>query len=207
NVAETRAIFDKHHPTHVIHLLLRKCFRDNDNVLHTAHEFGVVKVISCLSTCIFPDKTTYPIDETMIHSDPPHGSNSEMSWSSHDNFNIEDGHVLPALVHKAYKAKHREYTHSHPLDTLCTFNLGLRLSYSVMEDWFSYPEYSAWSGSLALTSFVQYDTSKSNGQMKKTASNAKLLRYGPSTHTCCCLSSAVKETCNWFATTHDGACK
>ncbi|KAK1802534.1 hypothetical protein P4O66_004189 [Electrophorus voltai] len=43
----------------------RKCFRDNDNVLHTAHEFGVVKVISCLSTCIFPDKTTYPIDETM----------------------------------------------------------------------------------------------------------------------------------------------
>lgn len=38
----------------------------NDNVLQTAHELGVVKVVSCLSTCIFPDKTTYPIDETMV---------------------------------------------------------------------------------------------------------------------------------------------
>lgn len=38
----------------------------NDNVLQSAHENGVVKVISCLSTCIFPDKTTYPIDESMV---------------------------------------------------------------------------------------------------------------------------------------------
>jgi hypothetical protein len=29
---------------------------------------GVVKCVSCLSTCIFPDKTTYPIDETMVHA-------------------------------------------------------------------------------------------------------------------------------------------
>lgn len=40
----------------------------NDNVLQTAHENDVVKVVSCLSTCIFPDKTTYPIDETMVIS-------------------------------------------------------------------------------------------------------------------------------------------
>ena len=46
----------------------------NDNVLHTCHELGVKKVVSCLSTCIFPDKTTYPIDETMVrcgYSGPP----------------------------------------------------------------------------------------------------------------------------------------
>jgi hypothetical protein len=35
-------------------------------VLQTSFETGVVKVVSCLSTCIFPDKTTYPIDETMV---------------------------------------------------------------------------------------------------------------------------------------------
>lgn len=35
----------------------------------------VEKLVSCLSTCIFPDKTTYPIDETMIHDGPPHPSN------------------------------------------------------------------------------------------------------------------------------------
>lgn len=38
----------------------------NDNVLQAAHEVNVVRVVSCLSTCIFPDKTTYPIDETMV---------------------------------------------------------------------------------------------------------------------------------------------
>ena len=47
----------------------------NDNVLHAAHECGVVKAVSCLSTCIFPDKTTYPIDERMVHDGPPHDSN------------------------------------------------------------------------------------------------------------------------------------
>lgn len=38
----------------------------NDNVLLVSHETNVNKVVSCLSTCIFPDKTTYPIDETMV---------------------------------------------------------------------------------------------------------------------------------------------
>ena len=38
----------------------------NDNILQTSYELGVEKVVSCLSTCIFPDKTTYPIDETMV---------------------------------------------------------------------------------------------------------------------------------------------
>jgi len=54
-------------------------FRDNllmnNNILECAREFNVKKVVSCLSTCIFPDKTTYPIDETMIHDGPPHDSN------------------------------------------------------------------------------------------------------------------------------------
>ncbi len=45
-------------------------FRNNivmtDNILWTSHQTGVKKVVSCLSSCIFPDKTTYPIDETMV---------------------------------------------------------------------------------------------------------------------------------------------
>ena len=46
-----------------------------DNVMVLAHEFKVTKLVSCLSTCIFPDQTPYPIDETMIHLGPPHSSN------------------------------------------------------------------------------------------------------------------------------------
>merc|ERR1712210_362121 len=84
----TRKVFEKHQPTHVIHLAAKvgglygnmkanlEFFRINmainDNVLSLAKEFKVEKVVSCLSTCIFPDKTTYPIDETMVHNGPPH---------------------------------------------------------------------------------------------------------------------------------------
>ena len=31
--------------------------------------------------CSFPDKTTYPIDETMIHNGPPHSSNDGYAYS------------------------------------------------------------------------------------------------------------------------------
>ncbi len=47
----------------------------NDNVMEACKDFKVDKLVSCLSTCIFPDKTTYPIDETMIHDGAPHSSN------------------------------------------------------------------------------------------------------------------------------------
>ena len=47
----------------------------NDNVLHTCHTTGARKLISCLSTCVFPDKVTYPLDETKIHEGLPHHSN------------------------------------------------------------------------------------------------------------------------------------
>jgi GDP-L-fucose synthase len=106
----------------------------NDNVMECSRLFGVEKLVSCLSTCIFPDKTTYPIDETMIHDGPPHDSNCGYAYAKrmidvmnkcyneqygcnftsiiptnvygpHDNFSIVDGHVIPGLIHKCYLAK------------------------------------------------------------------------------------------------------
>ena len=102
---------------------------------HTAlSHCQVAKLVSCLSTCIFPDKTTYPIDETMLHTGPPHSSNAGYAYAKrmidvlnrcyneeygcqftsviptniygpHDNFNLEDSHVIPGLIHKACIAK------------------------------------------------------------------------------------------------------
>jgi nucleoside-diphosphate-sugar epimerase len=46
-----------------------------DNIFQACKDLKVQKLVSCLSTCVFPDKTTYPIDETMIHNGPPHFSN------------------------------------------------------------------------------------------------------------------------------------
>ncbi|KAM0819280.1 putative GDP-L-fucose synthase [Seiridium cardinale] len=90
-INSVKSIFERWKPNVVIHLAARvggvfanmACQADflndnlsiNQNVLRMCHEYDVEKVISCLSTCIFPDKTTYPIDETMLHNGPPHDSN------------------------------------------------------------------------------------------------------------------------------------
>jgi GDP-L-fucose synthase len=106
----------------------------NINVLRVCHALKIQKVVSCLSTCVFPDKTTYPIDETMLHNGPPHISNEGYAYAKRvlevhsrlyskqygydyscviptniygirDNFHLEDAHVIPALIHKCWLAK------------------------------------------------------------------------------------------------------
>ena len=110
--------------------------RINMNVLRACHELGVAKVVSCLSTCIFPDDKAKsgPIDESMLHAGPPHASNDAYAYAKrmlevqsrcyreqhgrnyvcviptniygpHDNFHLDDAHVIPALIHKCYLAK------------------------------------------------------------------------------------------------------
>ncbi|CAG2116496.1 unnamed protein product, partial [Medioppia subpectinata] len=97
DLAQTRALFRRIGPNYVIHLaalvgglfhninnnlqFLRTNLAINDNVLLMSHEMNVKKCISCLSTCIFPDKTSYPIDESMIHLGPPHDSNFGYSYA------------------------------------------------------------------------------------------------------------------------------
>lgn len=93
-----------------------------------------IRLIACLSTCIFPDTTSYPITEDKLHDGPPHGSNFGYAYAKrmmdvmcasfprlnytciipcniygpHDNFNIKHGHVIPGLIHKAYLAKEQD---------------------------------------------------------------------------------------------------
>uniref|UniRef100_A0A672RB94 GDP-L-fucose synthase n=1 Tax=Sinocyclocheilus grahami TaxID=75366 RepID=A0A672RB94_SINGR len=300
---ETRAAFEKHRPTHVIHLaaMVGGLFRNmrqnldfwrnnvfiNDNVLQAAHEFGVVKVVSCLSTCIFPDKTTYPIDETMIHNGPPHESNFGYAFAKrmidvqnrayfqqyglrytaviptnvfgpHDNFNIEDGHVLPGLIHKTYLAKsethvtfwedlepHLSSVHMvnlfhvfvciieegkplqvwgsgralrqfiYSLDLARLFLWVLREYDEVEPIILSVGEEDELTVKDAVDAVVEafgfegeviYDTSKSDGQIKKTANNAKLRKYLPD-FKFTPFKQAVKETCDWFAANYDTARK
>ncbi|XP_031725601.1 GDP-L-fucose synthase isoform X1 [Anarrhichthys ocellatus] len=308
NMEETRAAFEKHRPTHVIHLaaMVGGLFKNmkynldfwrnniyiNDNVLQAAHEVGTVKVVSCLSTCIFPDKTTYPIDETMIHNGPPHESNFGYAYAKrmidvhnrwelmglccnvfckccmnktcvcvclcvclfvclfhrayfqqdgrcytaviptnvfgpHDNFSIEDGHVLPGLIHKAYIAQkegkplvvwgsgtpRRQFIYS--LDLARLFLWVLREYPEVDPIILSVGEEDEVSIKEAAEAVVQaldfkggvvFDTSKADGQFKKTASNAKLRRYQPD-FTFTPFKQALKETCDWFVTNYESARK
>jgi GDP-L-fucose synthase len=51
--------------------------RIGSNVLETARTRGVKKLVSVLSTCIYPDEkyVTYPLTEDQLHNGPPHDSN------------------------------------------------------------------------------------------------------------------------------------
>lgn len=150
NYDETKKLFIVHKPEYVIHLaafvgglfknmnhkvdMFEKNAMINYNVLKCCHDYKVKKVISCLSTCIFPDKTTYPINETMLHNGPPHSSNDAYAFAKrmleihskayqeqyndnficviptniygeNDNYHLDNAHVIPALIHKCYLAK------------------------------------------------------------------------------------------------------
>ncbi|XP_058509658.1 GDP-L-fucose synthase-like [Solea solea] len=272
DVEQTRAVFEKYHPTHVIHLaakvgglfmhlkqnlqFLRDNIKINDNVLHTAHETGVNKVVSCLSSCIFPDKTTYPIDETMIHNGPPHESNYGYSYAKrmidiqnrayfqqykrcytsviptnvfgpYDNFSPENGHVLSALMCKTHKAK-QDGTHVKVCGTgnprrqfIYSLDLG-RILVWVLREYDEVDPLITSVGSekevslkeavdmiakaLDFKGEIVYDTTMSDGQMKKTASNDKLRRYLPD-FTFTPLDEAIKLTCEWFVANYDIARK
>ena len=147
---QTYNLFDKHKPDYVIHLAacVGGLFKNmnykvdmfennvliNFNVVKYSHTFKVKKLVCCLSTCIFPDNTTYPINETMLHDGPPHSSNDAYAYAKrmleihcktyqdqfddnficviptniygpNDNYDLKDGHVIPALTHRCYLAK------------------------------------------------------------------------------------------------------
>ncbi|TSL47592.1 GDP-L-fucose synthase [Bagarius yarrelli] len=207
DVAETRAVFQKHRPTHVIHLaaLVGGLFKNmkenlsfwrsnvhiNDNVLQTAHEFDVQKVVSCLSTCVFPDKTTYPIDETMIHNGPPHDSNFGYSYAKrmidvHNSCVFCVAEEETALQVWGSGRPRRQFIYS--LDLARLFLWVLREYNEVEpiilsvgeEDEVSIQEAAdAVVKALGFNGEVVYDTSKADGQFKKTASNAKLRKFLP----------------------------
>ena len=44
----------------------------NTNLLRAAHAWGVKKVVSFMSTCVFPDDVEYPLTPCQIHMGEPH---------------------------------------------------------------------------------------------------------------------------------------
>ncbi|KAM9999622.1 hypothetical protein ACTFIZ_008097 [Dictyostelium cf. discoideum] len=268
----TRSYFEKIKPTHVIHLAARvgglfsnmkykvEFFRENidinDNVLACCKEFNVIKCVSCLSTCIFPDKTTYPIDETMIHNGPPHPSNEGYAYAKrmidvlnrayneeygckftsviptniygpHDNYHLTDGHVIPGLIHKTYLAMKnnedltimgtgkplRQFIYSYDLAkyfvwTLNNYEEMSPLILSVGEE----DEISIADVARLITEAMEFkgklifDTSKADGQYKKTASNLKLKSLVPDL-TFTPIQQAIKESCQWFIDNYETARK
>jgi GDP-L-fucose synthase len=105
----------------------------NTGIIEEARKAGIRKMITFSSTCVFPDKVEYPLTPDKIHLGPPHSSNygyayakrmAEIQMQSYreqygvnyfsvipcniygpaDNYHLEDGHVLPSLIHKFHLA-------------------------------------------------------------------------------------------------------
>ncbi|EGD81331.1 GDP-L-fucose synthase [Salpingoeca rosetta] len=272
DMAQCEAIFARHKPTHVIHLaarvgglfdnmshnldFLRQNMLLNMNVLECCRKFEVKKCVSCLSTCIFPDKTTYPIDETMLHNGPPHDSNFGYSFAKrmvdvfdrayheqhgchftsviptniygpHDNFNIQGGHVIPGLIHKVYKAKTqgealtcwgsgsplRQFVFSEDLGRLMVWTLReypeidpIILSVGEEDEVSIRDVVHMVARAADFQGDIVFDTTKADGQFKKTANNAKLRKYLPD-FKFTPIEEGIKKSVKWFFDNYDSARK
>ncbi|EPY73938.1 GDP-L-fucose synthase [Camelus ferus] len=193
---------------------------------------------------------------SQIHNGPPHSSNFGYSYAKrmidvqnrayfqqhgctftaviptnvfgpHDNFSIEDGHVLPGLIHKVHLAKslgsaltvwgtgkpRRQFIYSLDLAQLLIWVLR---EYSEVEpiilsvgeeDEISIQEAAeAVMEAMDFHGEVTFDTTKADGQFKKTASNGKLRAYLPDFRFTP-FKQAVKETCAWFTDNYEQARK
>lgn len=216
------------------------------------------KLVLFLSTCIFPDVTTYPINETMLHLGPPHDSNAAYAYAKrmaetmsrayrieygldslcvvptnlygpNDNFELNDAHVIPALIHKAWLAKLKG-------EKLIVAGTGKPLRQFLFNDDVAKlvllltKHYDSSNGSIILSPSpesevsiseiahliaihtglgehnIEFDETKSDGQYRKTADNQKLVKFldehAPD-FVFTPLEIGIKATCEWFISHFD----
>ena len=218
----------------------------NTNVLHGAFINEVPKVASILSTCVYPDKASYPLTESQIHNGPPHYSNYAYAhakrmldiqsqayrdqygcnfitvvpnnlYGPHDNFHLEDSHLIPAIIRKIYEAKQnddsvtlwgdgsplREFTYSEDLAKIILMllgeyegrhpiNAGNTAEYSVKEVALMIADI------LQYTGNINWDTTKPLGQFRKPSDNSKVVSLGWKTSDYTSLRNGLEATCACF---------
>jgi GDP-L-fucose synthase len=259
NLKDTQQMFETHKPNYVIHLaacvgglyknmnykvdMLEKNLMINYNVIKCAYEYKVEKLLACLSTCIFPDKVSYPIIEEDLHNGPPHDSNYTYAYAKrmleihcrayrenydvnftcitptniygpYDNFDLENGHAIPSLIHKCYLAKKNNIDFvikgtGKPLRQFIYSEDLARLIMNVMEDSIIYdnvilsvPEKGEISigdvGKLIANAFeygdrIKFDTNFSDGQYKKT-----VISHYAENYTFITIEDGINQTVQWF---------
>jgi len=266
NQLDTNYLFLHEKPTHVIHLAakvggvkansenLGSFYYDNiminTNVLEAARKYKVRKVVSFLSTCIFPADIDYPLTEKKIHLGPPHPSNYGYAYAKrmlevqtrtyreqygvnyvsviptniygpHDNFDLENGHVLPALIHKCYLAKQnkedfvvwgdgtslREFVYSEDIAKLTkwvveNYDEEEPIIFSTSHEVSIRELVSIIVRAFNFDGNVVFDTTKPAGQHRKPADNSKLLSYLPGFEFTP-IEIGVAKTIDWFINNYE----
>lgn len=222
--------------------MMNKNLMINSNIIKYCRIFKVKRLIACLSTCIFPNEVQYPITEEQLHNGPPHPSNEGYSYAKrllevqcrlsgieyvclvptnlygkYDNFNLEDAHVLPNLIHKCYLAKrnNNEFVIKGSgiaqRQFLYALDFAKIIKHVVFSDETNYsmictpPETDEVSIKYCVEQIsrfmnyqnIVYDISYSDGQLKKTVSNKTLLKTIPNFEYTT-FSDGLRDTIEWF---------
>ena len=261
NRSDVLKMFNYHQPDAVIHLaakvggvkgnsdFISDYFYDNiqinTNVLNTAKNLKIKKVLSLLSTCIYPDNPKYPLTEDQIHNGEPHQSNFGYAYAkrmlevqsrairqqhnlkyitavpnniygSFDNFDLANGHVIPALIRKIYESKItgnapvlwgtgkalREFTYSQDVAKASLFllenydgkkpiNIGNTNEYSIKYIAETISELLGYNGNII------WDKNMPEGQFKKPSCNKSFLKIC-SNFEYTSFKVGLEKTCDWF---------
>lgn len=226
----------------------------NFNVLKIAHELNIQNVMCCLSTCIFPDKVEYPISESALHNGPPHNSNYAYAYAKrlldihcrvyreqfnrnyfciiptnvygpYDNYNLQDGHVIPALIHQCYLAKQnntpfyvkgtgsplRQFIYSGDIakciyHLICNYNDSKPVILSVSEkDEIPIGEVAKLIAKAMDYDNIEFQPQYADGQYKKTVNNDYLLSLMPDDFQFTPIQQGIKESVQWFCDNYTNA--
>jgi GDP-L-fucose synthase len=217
----------------------------NTNVIESCRKHNIKDLVVFLSTCVFPNNVEYPLTENKIHLGPPHFSNDAYAYSKrmadiqiraykeqyglnyksviptniygiNDNFDIENGHVIPSIIHKCYIAREtktpltiwgsgkplREFIYNKDVAILSEWVLN---NYTENE-----PIILSTSEEISIKEIVDviveimnfkgeviWDTSKPDGQFRKPSDNSKIKNYLPN-FKFTPLYEGLKETIEWF---------
>ena len=219
--------------------------RIQNNIIHNAYKSGVKKLIFLGSSCIYPKFPNIPITEDQLMTSPLEESNSAYAiakiagmrmcqayrqqygfnaislmptnlYGINDNFDLENSHVLPAMIRKFHEAallRHgkvtlwgdgspmREFLHVDDLAEACFvcmekyddeehINIGTGEDVTIKE--------------LAETvakvvdyrNTIEWDTSKPNGTPRKVLNVDKIKSLGWEPKIS--LSEGIKSTYKWY---------
>jgi GDP-L-fucose synthase len=226
----------------------------NTNIVECCRLFKVKKLLGFLSTCIFPDNIDYPITENKIHLGPPHNSNYPYAYAKrmfdiqlkayreqyelnyisviptniygpNDNFSIENGHVLPSLIHKIFLAKKNKtdfivWGSGKPLREFIFSRDVAKLTMWALDNYYEEdPIIFSNSQEISIRDIVDilvdvanyngkviFDDTKPDGQYRKHSDNSKLKKYLPNFEFTP-IFDGIKETYEWFEINYESCRK
>lgn len=215
------------------------------NIIHAAYEAGVGGLMFLGSSCIYPRDCPQPMKEEYLLTGPLEQTNEPYAiskivgiklcesfnrqygthyvsvmptnlYGQNDNFDLENSHVMPALMRKCHDAKEkgegkmvvwgtgkpmREFLHVDDMADACVFlmengigegiyNIGTGTDVTIRELAETIKEVVGFEGEL------EFDTSKPDGTLRKLLDVSRMAELGwTSNYT---LHEGVKKTYQWY---------